>query len=701
MSEELDLTQTQVPPESLDAPEQAPATPHEVLPSALSELQDLQLQFEAQTPPHPVVDDQGFERRAYDVADGVSMIFRGREELPTFAESDGDRRVTRGVVGIEERPEHTSKDLYGDWTMQVTRGEPNEDVFERAAEEGSDSIELVASSSPTGLINAALALIELGYGDEAVKAKLGHMKTALHEGAVTDDIIKLYDDIFVASTVDNESLNMLGYQVNEGAPGHVDQDAPMIVARSLAGDPVATSLIEKKQAKLAALEEVEDDRLRSHEGLTDDDAELKHPGERLSEEELEIMGDAHFVAVHTTVANPAEVAPGMRVMRPSSEYNKDDPNRSDRSTLHWSLNHPVQSHIQGNFIGRPYTIVAPLEELTRINGAPGVLYGVDTYFVTNPGEGMILPEDAVVIHTHQDSNRPAIQVDGTSIELKVGNYAAEDVGALVDYFTANYLKKFADRGWDETQARYAAKKTVGEMIAGSEWSLYNDLPKLTLSDEEKQTMQPHDYEISVRTQGILRAFHKQGVDIDDLARRVAARESAAYEEVIERLAQLGDDIIEDGTIADYPELHDELGEAMRIRVTQDTIEGFGAKVVQSDGMSAYILDPEFQATERAVAKRIGFRTGLHQYHPESSAEAVIPEQLQKATVSVPIPADLQTEDGPSRAKGDFDWTEFDAEPIMSAMTGPRVPWPIRRRLVARGLMSYGHKEQTFDDSGWF
>lgn len=698
MSEEISL---QTPPQQVETNQghtELAATPEEHLSPIINELQDLELQFEAQTPPHKVVDNQGFERISYDLSDGVSIIFRGREELPTFKASEGKERVVRGVVGIEERPEHTSNDDYGNWTVHITGGDPYEDVFERASQEGSDHVELIASSSPKGLVSAALKLIELGFGDHVSKDRLEQMKTALENGAVTDDIIKLYDDIFVASAVDTESLNMLGYTTLSDRPGQIDPNAPMIVVRALAGDPTARCFIEKKQAKLATQEAIDEQRQRDYEKRTDEDAELKQPGERLSDEELEILSKAHFVAVHTTEAKPVDLAPesgaGLRVMRPSAEYNKDDPNRSDRASLHWSLNHPVQSHISGNFDGRSYTIVTPLEDLARVNGAPGVLYGVDTYFVANPGEGMILPEQAVVLHTHQESGS-AIRKEGKTIELKVGNYNADDIETLVDHFAGRFLERHKDGGWSEEQANYSARKLISDMLAGEPTPVYRDLEKLTYTDEQKQGMHhPSQYEISVRSQGIFRAFHKQGVDLDELARRVAVGEPQAYDELEKHLAQMGESIVAEGTIADYPELQPDLGEALRIRVVQDTIADFGGKIVKSDGMSAYIDDPTFQATEQEVAKKLGFRSGLHQYQPESYAESIIPEQLEDATTVVSIPDDLRNDSGPRLARGDFDWKKFDSKPIISAVVGSRVPWAIRRRLVSRGLLSYGRKQET-------
>lgn len=686
MSEDFDPNQ---PVEEIIPPPVVTPAVAEQLPVSLEQLHQLEDQFEQEVSPITVEDDQRFDRVRFDLHDGVSIVFRGREELPTFETDDGDSKVTRGVLGINERPRHTSGDKYGDWTMLVTSGEPNDDVFERAAEEGSDRVELIAVASPEGMVEAAITLIDLGRGDPAQKGRLEALRKSLQEGEINDDILKLYDDIFVASTVDVESGNMLGYTTQEGqGAGQLDPRAPMEVALALAGDKTAVDLIKAKEAKLAALEALDEERQRRHEGRTEEDAPLKQPGELLSEEELEVLKTAHLVGVHTTDLYPAEVGDGIRMMRPAAEFDKNNPNSSNRNTLHWSLNHAVKSHIKGNFSAREHTIVAPLEDLARVNGAPGVLYGVDSYFVSNPGEGMFIPPEAVVISTHSDTNKPFINVDGQNIELKNGSFTAEDIDQAIDYLAQHLLKTYKDKGWDESQARYSAARQISGIIADKTHDVFDDLRKMRIPDDQKATLPPPMYEPTLFSLGAFRALRRQGADIDALADRIKAGEDGVYDEVQALLDQAAKEIIEDGTIADYPEMHDTIGEEMRKQVVAVTIRNMGGQVVQSDGTSAYIETDGFQDKEEEVTKRLGFRSGLHQYQPEAASERVIEEQLDQAITKVPVPEDLQSDDGPRAARGDFDWTKFDGRPIWGSMVGSRVPWAIRRQLVSKGLLSY-------------
>lgn len=665
------------------------------LPEYLEKVQSLQAEFEAEVPSHIVLDDDRFERTIYDVGDGVSMVFRGREELPTFGASDGGSDVTRGVVGIDEKPKHTSGDRYGTWTVAITKGEPYDDVFERAAKTGSDRVELIASSSARGIVEASIKLVELGKGDPSATQRLEALRRSLVDGVIDDDVLKLYDDIFVASTVDAESNNLLAHNINPGGAGQLDEHAPMQVALALAGDPTAVELLKAKQEKVAVLEGVDEIRQRNNEGRTPEDAEVKEPGQRLTEEELEVLKDAHFVAVHTTDINPVQLTDGLRVMRPAAEFDKDNPNKSSRSTLHWSLNHPVESHIGGNFAERQYTIVAPLEDMARVNGAPAVLNGVDSYFTTNPAEGLLIPDRAIVIHTHEDSERPLIQRNGDEIELKTGNFTSDDISQAVDHLANQYYVRFKDKGWDESTARFAAKKFIVESLATHANSTFRDIAKLHISDEEKIDMQPHEFEIPAHSRGIFRALQQNGVDVDSLADRWSQGDNI-YDEFEKGMQAALEAVIENGQISAYPELHSILGEALRKRVVDDTIQDLGGEVVRSDGTSAYIETAGFSDKVDAVVKKVGLRSGLHVYQPEATAETVVDSQLQDAITTIPVPLDVNHPDGITKARADFDWTKFDGTPIWQTMAGSRTPWAVRRQLVDRGLLTYTQQKRDPD-----
>lgn len=681
MSEDFPQDSQQVPSPQATLVEEAQK------PEYLQRLQSVEAQFEAEVPRHTVLDDERFERTVYDLGDGVSMVFRGREELPTFGATDGEVDVTRAVVGIEEKPQHTSGDRYGTWTMAITKGEPYDDVFERAAKAGSSRIELVASSSALGVVEAARALADMGKGDPSVIPQLESLKKSLVDGAITDEVLKLYDDIFIASTVDTVSDNLLGSIANPGDAGRVDTHAPMQVALALVGDPTAQDLLKAKEEKVSTLEVLEEQRRRESEGRTEEDAAIKQPRQRLNDEELEVIKEAHLVAVHTSTTNPAKLADGLRVMRPAAEFDKKNPNKSSRSTMHWSLNHAVESHFAGNFAGREYTVIVPMEDMARINGAPAVLHGVDTYFTSNPGEGLLVPQQAVIIHAHQEANGPVVRKEGDEIELKTGEYRPEDIDQIIDFLANDYYMRYKDQGWSESTARYVAQKFVEESLTTDVHSSFQELGKLRLTDEAKATMLPHEFEVSSYSRAIFRALQQQGINPESFADRHAAGEDI-YDEFAQAAQEAVQAVIADERIADYPELHPVLGEALRVKLVNDTIQGMGGRVVQSDGMSSHIETKGFTDTVNSVVRKVGLRTGLHARQPEAAAEEVIDTQLQEAITTLRVPSDLEHPDRIREARADFDWTKFDGQPIWRVMSGSRTPWAVRRQLIDRGLLTY-------------
>ena len=105
------------------------------------------------------------------------------------------------------------------------------------------------------------------------------------------------------------------------------------------------------------------------------------PGRHLNPDQLEQLRQQNLVAVHTTRTQPDGR------LYPVAAYNRNDPRHVPRCSIHTSINHPVASHMWGNFENKDFTVVSPLAEIVAINGIPDVLNSVDTYFSVEPTEG--------------------------------------------------------------------------------------------------------------------------------------------------------------------------------------------------------------------------------------------------------------------------------------------------------------------------
>lgn len=62
-------------------------------------------------------------------------------------------------------------------------------------------------------------------------------------------------------------------------------------------------------------------------------------------------------------------------------------------TIHWSINHKVESHFYGCWAGCRYTVIVPAETMVKTNGVPLVLNHVDTFW----DKELVIPEGSVIL----------------------------------------------------------------------------------------------------------------------------------------------------------------------------------------------------------------------------------------------------------------------------------------------------------------
>jgi hypothetical protein len=643
----------------------------EVASPLLQEQQELQLlsgDFEKFTQPQEVVDDQFFVRRQYSLDDGhIKIVFRGREELPVLDAVEG---VTQ-VLSLEEKPKYTSGDDFGEWAAILTEGDPYGDVFERASRnEESDQVNLIASATPMGLVDCAIKLTEAGIGGGSSE-ELNGLKKDLANGTVTDEVIQLYDSIIAATLISKEgSLNR---PIPEGSV--INEDGLMQVVLAMCGEEAALQIVQTKSQLLAGYDAATLSDAKVRAGRGPEDADMKQPGERLSADELEIVRSHGFVAVHTSAVMPyhiAENGEGVSVIRSTAEFGGDGELQFPRSTVHFSLNHAVESHVQGSFDNRPVTVVAPLEKILELNGAPAVLHGVDTYTSSNPGEGVFVPEQSTIIHTTESSNGSFIEQSGNVIEIhanKIDHSALQEYAALIKelggnaepFMIASQLvgtDVFSPYIWDQDVLRGVAAKE-DDVESYKEYL-----------DQAREFM----------------SFVKTHVSSEDP--QPTERQRAVEDSIVEFIKT-------PGLVDEYPSTHSLLVEAMRRTLVNTLIvQKYGGRVVRSDGMSAYIEDDEFSHAVEETAKAIGVRTGLHQYQSESSLEHASEEALRKAESKVAVPRELSKR---GLEAADFKWEKYDSSMIWSLLSAASPQ--TRRTAVKLATLTYAHREEPYEDSG--
>jgi len=102
------------------------------------------------------------------------------------------------------------------------------------------------------------------------------------------------------------------------------------------------------------------------------------------------VGIDDLFLVHETKHDIIRDEAGNVVLKPMSDFDSS----KQRNTLHFTLNHRVQGHMERSDSGGKNVIMAPLRDVLEANpGSLDNLYAVDTILTPAPGQGLIFPKD--------------------------------------------------------------------------------------------------------------------------------------------------------------------------------------------------------------------------------------------------------------------------------------------------------------------
>lgn len=637
----------------------------------------------------PVVDLEGFKRSLYTVTspDGpvFSIMFRGREELPIV---EGDENATQVVVASDVRPIHTGVDRYGKWQKALTgdseeRGvvmEPttseNVDaqigrIWSMAAQEGSEEISLQVPGTAEGVLDAAVVLAKNGIGSEETVGTLMSLRSRLSDGRHDEETVELLDKILIAASGSVDSISR--------------EDGLILLVLSLGGDQKATELlgeIDKQfQINYRAVNLGRMAYFSYEEGKMIHPDKVAEPGEQIDESVLEQIKEAGLVGVHTTETNPLLGG----IIRPTSEFNQGRPDNMPRDSIHFSLNHTVESHEGGDFRGRPFTVIAPLEGLVKINGAPSAMADVDTSFVTGPGEGLVLPKDTIVVEVGSSSasSETIVQPDGRwlinpqslrspegiavlarelgSIREEESGYASSDplyyLSGLIndsDSLDLRFLRDNAVRRADETDIMWKGK-----------------------TDEEKQLLRQNVADL----QGVIDVLTSNGTV--PFTNRDGHLDKSAYPRLLAKVLANQELLKNNKTFRGL------LTESLRIVAVNSAVRKHGGRVVK--GGMHYTQSPGFEAKTNAIAEAMGVTTALHANTPDSMYEATYGEAIARAIKYIDSEID-------GRQRADFDWTKLDTDRLWSVLK--TLPHQRRARAVAMGILTFGEKPRPVLEDEW-
>jgi hypothetical protein len=617
-----------------------------------------------------LLDQANFLRKRFYVRDpsnpdipSLSVEFRGREELPVTSREPGDIHV---VLTRDTMPLHTGMDRYGAWAETVTDsqnghgivlGKPTGDnepekVWGIAADNNSNEVIMHGLATPEGVVDVALQLVGAGVGSSEAAARLVNLREELSSRNYSDDSYKLMDELFAVC-----------YELGDGSPGETSyEDGLMLTALHLAGSTEASEAVARAEEDFKFKKIAYD--LGAHATWDYVTNETQYPenlaeaGEPVDPEIIAEVKEAGLVAVHTTEVRPLL---GGKILRSTAEFGVGTSGQFPRDSVHFSLNHAVTSHNSGDFSGRPFTIVAPMGGMLENNGAPRAMADVDTYFMTSPSDGLILPEDTVIIELVKkvDDNIGIVQSDGSWIintEILHSPAGVEKLAAEVSRLSVGGETSISDPvKWLASELERSAKLDIDLEKRSVDW-INDEDDFFNTFDTEKQA------ELLAKKTDI-KNIHDAFVEGGDIRSLLENQDLLASNDTWNKL----------------------LTESIRVILVAAAIRKQGGQVVE--GGAHYTFDSRFQNMSNKLAAQMGVSTGLHGNSPEAWFEKEFAGALAKAQEKIIGP------DGETHVT-DFDWTKYSSSNMWGQLS--KCPPQTRQRAMAMGILTHSPKKMKFE-----
>jgi|GEM_PF-3826080 len=190
--------------------------------------------------------------------------------------------------------------------------------------------------------------------------------------------------------------------------------AVITLAKALAGDKLANDEISRALEVVAARDQFALER-----------TQLGNSRRLFMKQERNPISKDELVLVHATLFEPKFDESGAALI-----HTRGDTQGYPRATLHFTLNHKVVGHMQGNWDEAGYTIVAPFNPAVQANGLPANLCGIDTWWNQNPGEPVRLP--GAILVKDAGNIEQLVSRQGNIVEVKTSGFTSADVEQLFD-----------------------------------------------------------------------------------------------------------------------------------------------------------------------------------------------------------------------------------------------------------------------------
>lgn len=101
-----------------------------------------------------------------------------------------------------------------------------------------------------------------------------------------------------------------------------------------------------------------------------------------------------------------------------------------RASVHWKLNAVVGANSAGSWDKAPFVVLAPYNDVVRLNGNPQEVSVDDTYFIPDPDTGLLLPKSTYLIIPDPNADKLINFGEGV-ITYKTDNYTDKEIEEIL------------------------------------------------------------------------------------------------------------------------------------------------------------------------------------------------------------------------------------------------------------------------------
>lgn len=325
----------------------------------------------------------------------VKVVFKGREET-----IDTEVFNTDHVVHVGKEPQYLPEEKFKKWKNTFDgRENPRLEYMmqqgrlDQYSKDG--GLTMIVDQTSESIMEAALVL---GAQDPKVREMFHQARTFQY----SDGLLEQIDRAIAAHEFPPDGAG-------EGLSTSYDPEA--LLLDSLLGNQEARRTLDSLKVKYD--EQYGNDRA---EVSKKNEEFVSRPGQKehfdRQRERLDPMRLEDLVAVHATRFYPTyDDQSGKWKMRTRFDA---EGGKTPRTSLHFTMNHVVESHMYGSWDETPYVVVTPMEDLMKENGKPFGLSTVDTYWNLNPGEDLVLPENTWILAPGETKGKQLVK--GSSVD---------------------------------------------------------------------------------------------------------------------------------------------------------------------------------------------------------------------------------------------------------------------------------------------